>query len=219
MTSIETKNEEITKETNKIETQEATNIQYNNNSNISQSTEHVDGTQEENRQIENNKTNNNNEKHSENNNKNDSDKKINEKDNNNNNNNTNNNNSNNNNYVKKPSSWNTGNAMEEFDFSEWYLTRCKELLLNLTFKKNSNIRIAHIRSIDGHADILYSRGRFRPGYELNFEVIWKGNVDDRRVEGYLNMSEISSDEQEDDWVYEVTSIIMDTSHKKSIKNS
>eukprot|EP01084_Bolivina_argentea_P076069 137829_1 len=103
------------------------------------------------------------------------------------------------------STWNTGATMEQFDYSEWMKNRIKELLLNITFK-NSQIGITEVVKIDGSATILLIRGKYRPGYDISFECKWKGFCDDEKIkkaQGIVKMNDITSEDDSDDWEFEV----------------
>eukprot|EP00483_Globobulimina_turgida_P001934 UN01936 len=125
--------------------------------------------------------------------------------------------------ASKGSTWNTGATMEQFDYSAWMKDRIKQLLLGLTFA-NSSIKITEVVKVDGSATILLIRGKYRPGYDISFECKWKGyieanyveppeNSDDsvdkikeksKKASGTLKMNEITSEDDPEDWEYEVS---------------
>lgn len=128
-------------------------------------------------------------------------------------------------------SWNTGATMEQFDYSEWMKKRVEALLLGVSFK-NSSLRITEVVKVEGSATILLIRGKYRPGYDISFECKYggilepghleeveaakksKGDSDDddeadkerkkKQCQGTLKMHDITSEDDPDDWEYEVS---------------
>eukprot|EP01083_Nonionella_stella_P120154 359776_1 len=124
--------------------------------------------------------------------------------------------------TSRGSTWNTGATMEQFDYSDWMKKRIEALLLGLTFS-NSGIKITEVVKVEGSATILLVRGKYRPGYDISFECKWKGYVDPnmkeikkdddeedkarkkvKQASGVLRMNEITSEDDPDDWEYEVS---------------
>eukprot|EP00483_Globobulimina_turgida_P001760 UN01762 len=113
--------------------------------------------------------------------------------------------------------------MEQFDYSAWMKERIKQLLVGYTFT-DSCIKITEVVKVDGSATILLIRGKYRPGYDISFECKWRGyieanaeaehekgsNSDDsdevgkvKKAKGTLKMNEITSEDDAEDWEYEV----------------
>eukprot|EP01083_Nonionella_stella_P309902 1099172_1 len=113
---------------------------------------------------------------------------------------------------KKGSEWNTGATMEQFDYSEWMKQRIKHLLLNKVFLKGRNqgdsLKIDEVKSVDGSATFLVIRNKLRSGYDVSFECKWKGHVmlngEKKEVEGKLFMHDVTSEDDPEDWEYDVT---------------
>merc|ERR1712154_171742 len=69
------------------------------------------------------------------------------------------------------------------------------------------IKIHEIKEIDGSATILLVRGKYRPGFDLNIECKWKGNINFsgmKSVEGTLFINDVTESEDPEDWEYSVT---------------
>merc|ERR1712154_635797 len=101
----------------------------------------------------------------------------------------------------KGSTWNTGATMEQFDYSEWMKQRIEQLLINIKFK-DCNINIHEVVKVEGSATILLIRGKYRPGYDISFECKWHDITN--KAKGILKMHDITSEDDPEDWEYEVT---------------
>merc|ERR1712228_642567 len=117
--------------------------------------------------------------------------------------------------------------MEQFDYSHWMKKRIESLLLGVTFK-DSSIKITEVVKVEGSATILLVRGKYRPGFDISFECNWKGyndkdykepdgdDQDDdddddkkknkkvKKASGTLKMSDITSEDDPEDWEYEAS---------------
>jgi len=114
--------------------------------------------------------------------------------------------------ARKGSSWNNGATMEQFDYTELMKRRVPELMAESVHFGHYNhdgdeLWIHEVTAVTGFATILLIRGKYRPGFDINVECKWKGNVmvhDKRKsVRGTLLLNDISSDDAEEDWDYEV----------------
>merc|ERR1712173_32340 len=69
------------------------------------------------------------------------------------------------------------------------------------------IHIDEVVEVMGWATIVLIRGKCRPGWDIYFECKWTGNVmvdrKRKKVKGTLIMNDISSEDAEEDWEYEV----------------
>ena len=113
---------------------------------------------------------------------------------------------------KGGSQWNNGATMEQFDYTELMERRVRELLINNVRFGHYNhdgddLRIHEVTDVHGSATILLIRGKYREGWDISFECKWKGNVvvhDKRKsVKGTLVMNDISPEDAEEEWDYEV----------------
>ena len=111
--------------------------------------------------------------------------------------------------ISGASAWNTGATMETFDFSDWVKDQIKFEMVKVSFPlsndQKGSINITEVDSCDGHATIVFSRGKFRPGFDFTLKLKYSGKYDDKDVEGTITMDDVCMDDDEEDWGYEVSS--------------
>lgn len=99
----------------------------------------------------------------------------------------------------KGSAWNTGATMETFDYTDWMKERLGALFTGYTFS-DSSLKITEVVNIEGHADVLLVRGKYRPGWEISFECKFEGYLDANHkapVSAELNDSDKDKDKDKE----------------------
>mmetsp|Transcript_49240 Transcript_49240/g.60478 ORF Transcript_49240/g.60478 Transcript_49240/m.60478 type:complete len:251 (+) Transcript_49240:94-846(+) len=105
------------------------------------------------------------------------------------------------------SAWNTGATMEEYDYSKWVKDKLTEYLKNIKFNKSelNEIKIDDVNKMECDASIIFVRGKLRAGYDIHFDIKYKGkyfkNNKKIEVEGSIIMNEICDSEDMDDWEF------------------
>lgn len=103
--------------------------------------------------------------------------------------------------AKGSSSWNPGNTVEDREFSdqahEWmkaHLTGCEIA---------DGISISKVTKAEGDLTVVSARGRVKCIYDLSFKADWEGTVEDEKVKGKVEITDIMADD--DDWYVSCTS--------------
>lgn len=94
------------------------------------------------------------------------------------------------------SSWNPGNTTESKDFTKQAKEKLKQQLLNFPL---GNLLITRVSKIEGDFTVICTRGKVKYIYDLSFEADWSGIIGNKKVNGRLEISDIMSDDNYDDW--------------------
>lgn len=94
------------------------------------------------------------------------------------------------------SSWNPGNTTESKDFTKQAKEKLKQQLLNFPL---GSLLITNVEKIEGDFTVVCTRGKIKYIYDISFEAEWSGIIRNRKVNGKLEISDIMSDDNYDDW--------------------
>jgi len=112
------------------------------------------------------------------------------------------------------SSWNPGNTTESKDFTKQAKEKLKQQLLNFPL---GNLLITKVEKIEGDFTVICTRGKVKYIYDISFEAEWNGIIGNKKVNGKLEISDIMSDDNYDDWTTICKPIKFNTS-QSSAKN-
>ena len=75
------------------------------------------------------------------------------------------------NRVSGGSQWNSAGTFEEKDVSEWAKSHLTKKLMDLkVINKDMNVFIEKVRSVEGDASVIFTRGKFKFVYDLTIEL-------------------------------------------------
>lgn len=94
------------------------------------------------------------------------------------------------------SSWNPGNTTESKDFTKQAKEKLRQQLLNFSM---DNLLFTRVGKIEGDFTVICTRGKVKYIYDISFEADWSGIIANRKVNGKLEISDIMSDDNYDDW--------------------
>lgn len=90
------------------------------------------------------------------------------------------------------SAWNKAGTWEEKDISDWAKRRLRELLkeFKLPACEKSPCKISKASKVEGHASVIYIRGKKKIGYEFQIEAEWIGETSDGDdISGKIELSD------------------------------
>jgi len=103
--------------------------------------------------------------------------------------------------AKGSSSWNPGNTVEDRDFSDHAHEWMKAHLAGREIA--DGITISKVTKAEGDLTVVSNRGKVKCIYDLSFKAEWEGTVEDEKVKGKLEITDIMADD--DDWCVSCTS--------------
>jgi len=98
------------------------------------------------------------------------------------------------------SAWNPGNTFEDRDFTTDANALWKKMMTGFEWP-GLNLKIHAFSTTAMDYSIIMNRGKVKYIYDCSFTAKWKGVVDGTKVEGTLEMADISADD--DDWEFSV----------------
>jgi len=121
--------------------------------------------------------------------------------------------------VQGASAWNTGSTVEDRDYSEVADNLLKEGLK--AFQFSDSIKVKSVTKTGGDFSVVIGRRKIKHIFDLNFSLKWTGKINDTKVSGELEISDIMPDDDWDDWYIQCKSNKNDANHRaaKNIVNA
>lgn len=113
--------------------------------------------------------------------------------------------------VQGASAWNTGSTVEDRDYSEFANNLLKEGLK--AFQFSDSIKVKSVTKTAGDFSIVVGRRKIKHIFDLNFSLKWTGKINDTKVSGELEISDIMPDDDWDDWYVQCKSNKNDANHR------
>eukprot|EP00475_Leptophrys_vorax_P044119 TRINITY_DN871_c0_g1_i1.p1 TRINITY_DN871_c0_g1~~TRINITY_DN871_c0_g1_i1.p1 ORF type:complete len:212 (+),score=41.18 TRINITY_DN871_c0_g1_i1:50-685(+) len=92
------------------------------------------------------------------------------------------------------SAWNVAGTWEERDMTKWAEHKIKEVLVGYEFPgsfERGTIKINEVKKVEGHASIIFVRGKKKVGYEFKIEASWIGENGEENVSGTIELPDVS----------------------------
>eukprot|EP01083_Nonionella_stella_P001497 4317_1 len=108
------------------------------------------------------------------------------------------------------SAWNQGGTWEEKDMSSWAKDCLKEKFLGIA-SDCGQVKVTSMTKCEGHANIIFVRGKKRIGYDFEIQLEWTGKIGDDKVKGKLVIPELC--ETDDNFELRVTVSKSNSAHE------